>query len=371
MPGRAALLVVAGEGSGDSLAAEVVRALGARAAGLGGAALRDAGAELAVDLDGSTAMGVGGVLARAPAIARVAAKLEGTIRRERPRAALLAGYSEFNGWLGRRLRRRGVRVLWYGAPQIWAWRPRRGRALRRSCDRMAVVLPFEEKLWRGLGVDAHYVGHPAVGARGSRLPVPAERHTTHERIALLPGSRPHEVRRHLGPMLEAARTLASRRVVESRVLLAPSLDERTRRWATDAAGRSRIAVGRGNGAGGLPGFDAAIACSGTVTLECAASGVPPVIAYRTDRLTAEVGKRLVRVDSIGLPNIVLGERVFPELLQGEVTGGRLADECEALLDGAAAYRARCAEVRQRLAAPPPDTASPAQRVARFIEPWLD
>ena len=137
-------------------------------------------------------------------------------RRRRPRAALLVNYSEFNGLLAPRLSAAGVRVLWYGAPQVWAWRAGRTLHLRRSIDRLAVIFPFEEATWRAAGVDAHYVGHPALEAkRLARGPARAALGLTPSAaaVAVLPGSRPHEVRRLLvvlGAILDRADELAHR-----------------------------------------------------------------------------------------------------------------------------------------------------------------
>src|SRR5580658_1035893 len=159
------LLVAAGEASGDRAAASVVRVLRGEAPhvrvfGLGGAALEAEGASLLADLRHLTAMGVGPVAAKGWRIARAHAALLSAASRPSVAAALLVNYTEFNLRLAPRLRALGVRVLWYGAPQVWAWRRSRISAVRKGIDRMAVVLPFEEALWREQGVDCHYVGHP-------------------------------------------------------------------------------------------------------------------------------------------------------------------------------------------------------------------
>src|SRR5215472_6099661 len=162
MPGE--LLVVAGEASGDRAAAGVVARLRSELPispfGMGGTALADAGTRLVSDLRETSAMGLTDVAARACRLACAQRRLLEAARGH-VAAALLVGYTEFNARLAASLHAWGVRVLWYGAPQIWAWRPGRARTLRKRIDRMAVMLPFEEPLWRGHGVDAHYVGHPA------------------------------------------------------------------------------------------------------------------------------------------------------------------------------------------------------------------
>ena len=237
------LLVVAGEASGDRAGAQVIAALKVRRAlaacapsASEAAALEAQGVELVRDLRDSTALGVTDVAARAYAIRSAYMGVARAARKRSARVALLVNYTEFNTHLAARLHARGVRVLWYGAPQIWAWRPGRAARLRRSIDRMAVMLPFEEALWRERGVDAEYVGHPALRSRRS-LDRTAAREamglTPYARaVAILPGSRPHEVERLLEPMLEAyERVRQDRASIDGRVLLAPSLDEETRERA--------------------------------------------------------------------------------------------------------------------------------------------
>jgi lipid-A-disaccharide synthase len=370
------------------MAAPVVARLDATCFGLGGSALRAAGMDVAVDLADVTAMGVGAVLARSPFITRAALAVVREVRRRRPTAALLVGYSEFNGWLGPWLRRRGTRVLWYGPPQIWAWRPGRARAIAAACDRMAVILPFEEQLWRNHGVDAYYVGHPVLE---STLPPRAEVRKRYgltpyaEYLALLPGSRPHEVEQHLRPMIQSVRLMrAEHGSVDARVILAPSLNEKTRRQACRLAADLNVGVLEVSAGAVLPAFDIAIACSGTVTLECAVASVPPVVVYKTGPVTHRIGRYLLRTPHIALPNIILGELAFPELLQEQVTPPALAERCTHLLDHKSKYQERCAAVgralrshwvparRESVAADTPVAIEkrPSAQVAELLSPWL-
>jgi len=367
----AELLVVAGEASGDAMAAPVVRRLGVPAFGLGGSALGGAGVELTGHLSKLTAMGVGAVMARGPELIGAALKLLIVASRRRPRVALLVGFSELNGWLGPRLRRLGTRVLWYGAPQVWAWRPGRADTLRRACDRMAVVLPFEEQLWRRHGVDAHYVGHPAlerVAGERDRLRVQLGMTPYADYVAVLPGSRPHEVRHHLGPMLAAVNLLRRERgALDARVVVAPSLAGRVAAWIAENAMRAGVATLHSDAASVLAAFDVALAASGTVTLECTVAEVPPVVAYRVGPVSAFIAARTLRVENVALPNLLLGEQAFPELLQEAMTAEALAEEAERLLEQRAAFVARCRDVRRVL-----ETGSAAsERVARLMERWLD
>jgi lipid-A-disaccharide synthase len=193
-------------------------------------------------------------------------------------------------------------------------------------------------------------------------------------LALLPGSRAQEVRRHLQPMLEAVEQLGRGTLrFEARLILAPALGGRLKRWAAERAGRAGVQTLETPDATPLGAFDTALVASGTATLECALHGVPPVIVYRVDRATELVARWALRVPHIGLPNLLLGQRVFPELVQGSVCAPRLAETVEELLDGRAALVAQCARVRELLLAPLDDHPAllPADRVARWFRPWLD
>jgi lipid-A-disaccharide synthase len=370
------------------MAAPVVERLGTPSFGLGGSALAAAGMNLVVDLADVTAMGVGAVLTRSPFITRAAMAIVREVRARRPTTALLVGYSEFNAWLGPWLRRRGTRVLWYGAPQIWAWRPGRARAIAAACDRMAVILPFEEQLWRSHGVDAYYVGHPVLEPT---LPPRAEVRKRYgltpyaDYLALLPGSRPHEVEQHLEPMTRAVGLMrAEHGSVDARVILAPSLNEKTRRRACKLAADLNVGVLEVTAQAVLPAFDVAIACSGTVTLECAVASVPPVIVYKTGPITHRVGRYLLRTPHIALPNIILGELAFPELLQEQVTAPIITQRCTHLLDHKREYLERCVAVQKALrshwsparreaaadADPLPSEKRPSEQVAELLSPWL-
>jgi lipid-A-disaccharide synthase len=354
------LLVVAGEASGDALAAEVLDELGVASFGLGGPRVARAGAELVSDVMPIAAMGVTAALQRAPRLAAAIGALAAAVRRRRPRAALLVGFSEVNAHLARWLKRRGTRTLWYAPPQVWAWRPGRATRIAKDCDRIAVLLPFEAACWARSGASVEYVGHPAMrrecsGAVSART------------IALLPGSRSHEVRAHLSPMLEAAAHFAPSGFAAT-LVLAEGLDARTADWAEAAARARGVRTTRG-GVGAIAGAAAAVVASGTATLECAVLEVPPVIVYRTDALTFAIATRLVSVEHVGLPNLVLGKRAFAELLQHDVRPRRIADALSDVLGEPERHRALCRDVRAALR-DPLGAMRPSQRVAERLRPWL-
>jgi lipid-A-disaccharide synthase len=373
------LLVVAGEASGDRAAAAVLHALDGgeslRAFGLGGAAMEGTGAELVSDLRESTALGVGDVARRACAIRRAYLRVLRAAHERRPRAALLVNYTEFNTRLAARLHARGVRVLWYGAPQIWAWRAGRADALRRNVDRMAVMLPFEEAMWRAHGVDAHYVGHPAsestpigrIEAREMMGLTPFAK-----AVAILPGSRPHEVVRLLEPMLAAyERVRADRASIDGRVLLASSLDPETHAWAVERARKWDVEWAdmdaRIGAAPCLRAFDAALCASGTAALEAALARAVPVVVYQVDLATELVARLFLKNKHIALPNVILGRGAFAELLQREVKPRRIAQALAQAIDGRNALVRACDEVEQLLGG----QREPSREVARMLRPWLD
>jgi lipid-A-disaccharide synthase len=372
------LLVVAGEASGDRAAAQVVRALRAEGDvhvfGMGATSLEAEGAELVSDFRASTALGVTDVAARACAIRKAYVTLARAARKRKPRAALLVNYTEFNTLLAARLHARGVRVLWYGAPQIWAWRAGRAEPLRRVVDRMAVMLPFEEALWRERGVDAEYVGHPACeAARMSRLEAREMLGLTPyaRAIAILPGSRPHEVERLLQPMLAAyERIRQDRASVDGRVLLAPSLDEATRARAVAMAGDAGVEVvhvdGRVGAAPCLRAFDAALCASGTAALEAALARAVPVVVYRVDLLTELAARQFLRTPQIALPNILLGRPVFAELLQRDVQPKKIAQAIGRALDARTTFVRECDAIDESFGA----RRTPSRDVARMLLPWL-
>jgi lipid-A-disaccharide synthase len=373
------LLVAAGEASGDRAAASVVRVLRAeaphvRVLGLGGAALEAEGVSLLADLRHLTAMGVGPVVAKGRRIARAHAALVCAASRPSVAAALLVNYTEFNLRLAPRLRALGVRVLWYGAPQVWAWRRSRISAVRRSIDRMAVVLPFEEALWREQGVDCYYVGHPASEV------VTLSRQDAREQlgltelsvaVALLPGSRPHEVRQLLPRMLAAYENVRRDRAsVNGRVLLAPSLDGAARRFVVELSHRARVKVVDVDPTLGaacfLSAFDVTLCASGTAALEAALARAIPVVVYRVGLVTELFARALLRSAYVALPNVLLGRPAFTELLQRDATSLAMAGALRHAIDHRDELCVLCEEVRALLGT----GHSPSREVARMLVPWL-
>jgi lipid-A-disaccharide synthase len=375
------VLVVAGEPSGDLIAGGVARVLAARgwrSFGIGGAACSGAGMRIVADIGASAAMGLTEVVTRLPSLVLMHARLTRAARDERPAAAVLVNYSEYNQHLGRQLRRLGIPVLRCGAPQVWAWRRGRIAELAHSLDRLAVILPFEEALFRDAGIEARYVGHPVldVAARSRTQARALLGLGSHDAaVALLPGSRAHEVRRLAPALLQTVVELEKiGRSVEARVAVAPSLEPATAIWLRGLARSAQVGtieVSPELGASEwLSAFDAALIASGTATLESALAAVPPVIVYRLSPLTAAVARRVVRTPFIGLPNIVLGAKHYPELLQEEATPPRIAREVARVLDTRKEFEPLASSLRRLLTTVLAQPATCAERIAAMMHDWL-
>lgn len=356
------MLLVAGEASGDLRGAELVREMqamrpGLRFVGVGGPRLREAGMETMVDAEELSTMGLTEVVARLGAIlgafGRVRDAITGAAGAPRPDLVILIDLPDFNLRLARVAKRAGVPVLYYVSPQVWAWRRYRVRQLAARVDALAVVFPFEEEIYRGL-TRVTFVGHPALETvRPSRpasetraeLGIPPGRPL----VALLPGSRAAEVRALLPAMFGAMDVLrAERPDAEAVVALA---HEGLRPMVAPLAGSTPVISGRTWDV--VSAADVVFCASGSATLETALLERPMVIVYRLSAITYAVARLLVRVPFIGMPNLILGRRAVPELVQGDVTPGRIAAEALAILRDparAAAIRADLARVREMLGA---------------------
>lgn len=347
----------AAEPSGDALGAGLLDALAHRvplqAFGMGGDACRASGLDVWRDLSAVSVMGLGSVLARLPALLWTLDELGRRAIAARPDVAVLVDAPAFHVHLGRRLRRHGIPVVQYKGPSVWAWGPRRARSFRDACDRLLVLFPFERSAWDEAGVDARWVGHPLVDgvlspdSRGER-----------DVWALLPGSRPAELAALLPVLLAWVRYRPGRFVLP----LAAGLDRaRAQRALRDAGVDGRVRLVDGSVPherhAAIIEASAAVVCSGTATLEVALLKRPQVIVYRTDRLTYGVMSTLARVPYIGLPNLLAGAPIVPELIQGDLAVDRLdvaasrlerSGQVQALAPAMAALRSR-AEVSGRAA----------------------
>jgi lipid-A-disaccharide synthase len=309
------------------------------AAGLGGPELRAAGLRAVADTESVAVMGFADVLTHLPEIRRARQRLLELLR-NRPDALFLPiDAPGLNLALARAAKRSGRRVVYYVAPQVWAWGEGRVRRLRSDVDLLLLLFRFEEEPLRRAGVRVAWVGHPAGALRRdepSRRAARAALGVEEDEmlLALLPGSRRGEAGRHLAPMLDAAARLVNQLPGRLRVAVSdagPVGPLRHDRAIAEAWDRVRPIHHAGEAASLLRAADAAAVASGTATLEAAALGTPLVIVYRTGRLNYEIARRIVRVPRIGLPNLVLGRSVAPELIQDRATGHEIARALAPLL----------------------------------------
>jgi len=299
--------------------------------------LRAAGAEILQDIDELSAMGFVEVVRHLPRLRRLERRLRDFLAAERPSVVVPVDYPGFNLRIAAHAKRLGIPVIYYVGPQIWAWGAGRLPRIARAVDRMLVVLPFEEEIYRRAGVAVEFVGHPLLerleGAPGreaarialglpDRAPV----------LGLVPGSRSQEVRRILPVMLATARRLRSRFPdLETVVSVATSVraEEYARAGVEDDGGAVRRMGGGAERI--LAAADVLLVTSGTATLEAAVMGTPLAVLYRTSTLTWVLGRILVRIPRISLVNIVAGEDLVPEFLQGRARPRAIAAWAEEVL----------------------------------------
>lgn len=340
--GPCGFLMVAGEPSGDRHGADLARALkeklpGVRLWGMGGDHMREAGVDLLVDISRVSVVGIMEVASKLGAVLRARRELLRAVDRVPPAMAVLIDFPDFNLWLARGLKRRGIPILYYIAPQAWAWRRGRVKLMARLLDRLAVILPFEEEFFRAGGVSAKFVGHPLL----EQLQVRESSEEAKEALGLgrevrvlglLPGSRLNEVQRMLPLMLEASARLA--RGVKDLcpvVAISPTVDpNRVDSLVAAHCPMARTVVGQAHRV--LRASQVAAVASGTATLEAALLGTPIVVVYRASWVSYLLARFLVRVKHVSLANILAGRKVVPELIQRDFTPRSLELELLNLLE---------------------------------------
>jgi lipid-A-disaccharide synthase len=407
-------LLSAGEASGDTYGAQLIESLRQHASGstffgMGGEKMRASGAELLVHANEVAVVGLVEVLTHLPGIRRRFKHVVAEAARRKPDAAILIDFPDFNLRLARELHRLGIPVFYFVSPQIWAWRTGRVKQIKKYVRKMIVIFPFEQEFYRRHGVEVSYVGHPLAYVpppQISREEFAARHHLDPRKqwIALLPGSRRKEVRLNLPTMVEAARLL-QKQSTEFELLL-PVASTLSQDWvreqlqqiqglkpgfikAPNAAlkGRSstegppRIEGSSTGSTRNLPVIHltddaratlmharAAVVASGTATVEAALSGTPFVVVYRLAPLTWLLGRRLVKLDTFAMPNLIAGKKIVPELIQKDFTAQNALRELSAIIpDGPARQQMESdlQMVQQRLR-DSKDGEPPAQRAAREI-----
>jgi lipid-A-disaccharide synthase len=372
------IFIVAGEASGDTHAAHLIQAAkaempGLQVEGLGGEKMRRAGCELRADLVSVAVMGFVQVLVNLRFFRGLLRESIERIEKHRPDAVVLVDYPGFNMRLAAAAKKLGITVIYYISPQIWAWRPGRINKIAKLVDKMMVILPFEEELYKNAGVDVAYVGHPLIDSvSGSELDqdflegvdVPDK----NSLIGLLPGSRKQEIKSFLPTLVETAKILLER-MPDARFLI-PCSSAANMETIREIIGDEKLPVSLFLGK--IHEVAAAARCcivsSGTATLEVACFLTPLVVVYKTGHLSWLLARRFLTVDHISLVNIIAGKEVVSEMLQYKMRPELIADEAARLcVDGERRETMveELRKVRERLG-PPGASARAAEVVLRLI-----
>ncbi len=342
------ILITSGETSGDHHAAALISAIKAREPetrfiAMGGEAMAAAGADVRFSLEDYAFMGFSEIVSGLPKIRDLERRLGDLLSGGEIDLYIPVDYPGMNMRIAAKARDRGVPVLYFISPQVWAWAGWRTRKMKKIVDLMAVILPFEVEYYREKGIPVLFTGHPMLDETvappvAKSAPGPGEKFD----ILLFPGSRKQEVLNHLGPMIGAARILKEKwPMCRFRLGAAPLIHEDLLSVPRDM--KEYVTVTR-SGIEELSGVKLVLASSGTVTLQTAMSGTPMVVIYRTSGLTYMLARSLVKIPWIAMPNVLAREMVVPELIQKDAVPSRIAHEADRLLGDAGLYT----EVSSRL-----------------------
>jgi len=372
------ILLVAGEVSGDLHGSHLVEALQRiepeiQFFGVGGEGLKRRGMKLLYPAQSLSVVGITEVFVKLRTVLKALRGLKGSLEREKPDLIILIDFPEFNLRLAKIARRRGIPVVYYISPQIWAWRPQRIKLIARVVKKMIVLFPFEVPLYETAGVDVEWVGHPLLDIVKPTLPkekaflefgLDPKRRT----VGLLPGSRIHEIERLLPPLLASAHLLQKEIPdLQFVIPLAPGIS-RTILSSQMKNISFPVKVVEGFTYDVMNLSELLIMASGTATLEGAILGKPMIIVYKVSLPSYWVGRALIRVDHIGLVNLVAEREIAPELIQKDVNPERIADEASRILRDPILSRKMAEsmdEVRQKLGEP-----GAAQRAAQIVSSLL-
>ena len=370
--------MVAGEVSGDLQGAHLMEAIlhidpKVQFFGIGGDRLERMGMRLLYHSQSLSVVGITEVLFKIRSILKALRRLKKSLDRERPDLIILIDFPDFNLRLAKIAHRKGIPILYYISPQVWAWRPKRVKLIAQWVKKMVVLFPFEVPFYEAAGVDVEWVGHPLLDivkptlskeVAFQRFDLDPKRKT----IALLPGSRTHEVKRLLPPLLASAQLLAKEIPdLQFIIPLAPGIHQKTLSpWMRNIFVPVKVVEGWAYEVMNLS--ELLITASGTATLEAALLGKPMVIVYKVSFFSYWIGRALIQVDHIGLVNLVAGKEIAPELIQKDVNPQRIAEEALRILRDPILCRRMTesmAEVRQSLGEP-----GAAQRAATIVTSLL-
>ena len=345
------IMLSAGEASGDLHGGNLAEALKAvdpqvELIGMGGEQMRKAGVRIVYDIKNLGVIGIGEIIKKIPFFYKLRTFLVNTMKEEKPDALVCIDYPGFNMKLIEKAKEAGIPVIYYILPTIWAWHKSRGNVIAEYTDLAVSLFPFEAEMYKKMGTNVVYGGHPLLDTvkpsmskdeAYSFFGLQQEKKT----VLFMPGSRVQEVQSLYGKMLAAGKLLQDK--VEGLQFMVPKASTIDRHMLEEAAREANLEVhiGEERVYDMMNIADAAICASGTATLETALMGVPTLLVYRVNALTYWLSKILVHLDSIGLPNIISGHRIMPELWQDEVTPENIeAAVLPWLVDAAAAEEAR-------------------------------
>jgi lipid-A-disaccharide synthase len=339
-------MISCGEASGDLYAGALVEELrraepDVRVFGFGGERLASSGAELVDDYRGHTVTGLVEVLTQLPRTYGLYRQLVAAARARRPDVFVAIDFPDFNFRLGQAVHALGIPVVYYISPQLWAWRPGRLETMKRFVDRVLPIFPFEEEVYRRAGMDVEFVGHPLIDLAKATVDRDTFLRAHHldpnaTTVALLPGSRPNELREILPDLMAAAR-LIQRDIPSVQFVLAraphltDALLEPATREAASSASPLPLAIVEGRTDDVLAASDVVLTASGTATVQTALHERPMVIVYRLSRLTYTLGRPFVKIDTFGMVNLVAGRKIAPELIQDGFTPETASREIVRLL----------------------------------------
>ena len=365
------LYILTGEPSGDAHAGRVVACIrqqwpDVKCRGMGGKAMEAEGVDLVENVSNTAIMGFAEVVSKLGFLRKLFARVQADILAFRPDRILIVDYPGFNLRMARWAKEQGLAVDMYIGPQVWAWKRRRIHAMARDLDRLSVILPFEAASYRGLDLDVEFVGHPLLDAVAMSIPTEAESAAWKSEhgiapdanlLALLPGSRPQEIRRMLPAFLRAAAMKPD---------LVPVVAGAPGRSVEDYDTDCPVVFGQTHAL--YRHADAGLITSGTATLEAALIGLSQVVAYRTSGLTYALAKAFSKVKFISLVNLILGREAVPERIQRHCTPDKLVEALDNIMtpEGRRLQRENQQSLREKLG-----TAGASQKVAESLMRPLD
>ncbi len=367
------VLISAGEASGDIHAAAVTAAIkklrpDTEVFGMGGDALRQAGGEVLFDIKEHGVMGFAEIICKLPALFRLRNNFVKVMDERKPDCLVVVDYPGFNMKIAKIAHEKGIPVVSYISPSAWAWHKSRAKKVARIVDKVAAIFPFEYDVYHEAGADTVFVGHPLLDIVKTSMPrceaeAFAGKKAGRKLILLMPGSRLMEIEKMLPVLLEAAKVIKQRMPeVDFAMPRAGTIPLSMLEEKIKAAG-IEVKITEGHNYDLFSVADLALATSGTVTLEAALCGLGSIIVYRTSAINAFIARRVINIPNIGLPNIVAGRQVLPELLQEDFTPEKVAQAAWELLqpERNAQMKRDLDYVRERLGMP-----GAVERVAELV-----